>query len=87
MAIKLHRCNWMWFKIDGHPCWRVQKALDETGIDYELVKHPAFPPSRRGDVEALSGQRKLPVIEMSDGTVLREESSEMVQRITAGEVV
>src|SRR5438876_11647 len=40
VAVKLHRCSSMWVKIEGHPCWRVQKALDEQGIDYELVKGP-----------------------------------------------
>ena len=42
MAVKLHRCGTMWVKVDAHPCWRVQKALDEAGIPYEVVKHPAF---------------------------------------------
>ena len=40
MPVKLHRCPTMWLKIDGHPCWRVQKALDEAGIEYEVVKQP-----------------------------------------------
>ena len=38
MAVKLHRCGNMWIKLDGHPCWRVQKALDEAGVEYEVVK-------------------------------------------------
>jgi len=33
MAVKLHRCGNMWIKIDAHPCWKVQKALDEKGVD------------------------------------------------------
>ena len=84
MAIKLHRCSWMWFKLGAHPCWKVQKALDETGTEYELVKHPAFPPSSRDDLEALSGQRKLPVLEFDDGRVLREESKDMAARVREG---
>jgi hypothetical protein len=36
--IKLHRCSAMWVKIGGHPCWRVQKALDEKGVEYEVVQ-------------------------------------------------
>ena len=43
MAIRLHRCSNEWVKLSGHPCWRVQKALDEQGIDYELVKGPVRP--------------------------------------------
>ena len=33
MAVKLHRCGGTWVKIDAHPCWKVQKALDESGIE------------------------------------------------------
>lgn len=85
MAIKLHTCGNTWIH-GGHPCWKVMHALDEAGIPYEQVKHPTFPRGRRNDLERLSGQRKLPVLELSDGTVVREESSELVRRITAGEV-
>ena len=31
MAVKLHRCSNVWVKLPGHPCWKVQKALDEKG--------------------------------------------------------
>ena len=31
MAVKLHRCGNMWAKFGAHPCWTVQKALDDTG--------------------------------------------------------
>ena len=74
----------MWFKLGAHPCWRVQKALDETGTEYELVTHPAFPPSSRDELEQLSGQRKLPVLEFEDGRVLREESKDMAARVREG---
>jgi len=85
MAVKLHRCPTMWLKIDAHPCWRVQKALDEAEVDYEVVKHPI----RRGkrlEVEQLSGQKVLPVIELEGGEVYRAESAEMAKRIEAGEL-
>jgi glutathione S-transferase len=75
----------MWIKIDGHPCWRVQKALDEQGVDYEVVKGP-LRRGRRDDLERLSSQRKYPVIEFEDGSVYRAESSEMAARIRAGEL-
>ena len=83
MAVKLHRCSSMWVKIDGHPCWRVQKALDEAGIEYEVVKGP-LRRGRRGELETLSGQRRYPVIELEGGTVYREESKAMAARIRAG---
>ena len=40
MAVKLHRCPNIWAKTKGHPCWRVQKALDDHGIDYEVIPGP-----------------------------------------------
>ena len=84
MAIKLHRCSTMWIK-GPHPCWRVQKALDDAGIDYEVVKHPARR-DRRKDYVALSGQELLPAIEFEDGRVLHEESEDLVARIESGKL-
>jgi glutathione S-transferase len=83
MAIRLHRCPNEWVKLSGHPCWKVQKALDEQGIDYELVKGP-LRPGKRDELEQLSGQRKYPVIEFEDGRAYREESKQMAERIRAG---
>ena len=40
MAVKLYRCKNIWIKASGHPCWRVQKALDEQGVEYEIVPVP-----------------------------------------------
>jgi glutathione S-transferase len=85
MAVKLHRCSTMWVKIDAHPCWRVQKALDEQGIEYEVVKGP-LRPGKRTDLEELSGQRKYPAIEFEDGKVYRAESADMAKRIRDGEL-
>lgn len=85
MAVKLHRCSLMFVKIDAHPCWKVQKALDEQGIDYEVVKGP-LRPGKREELDQLSGQNKYPVIEFEDGKVYREESSDMAERIRAGEL-
>ena len=85
MAVKLHRCPNEWVKLGAHPCWRVQKALDEQGIEYELVKGPGRP-GKRDDLERLSGQRKYPVIEFEDGRVYRAESKDMAAKIRAGEL-
>lgn len=86
MAVKRHRCGTMWLKIDRHPCWRVQKALDETGIEYEVVTHPQRR-GKRDEIESLSGQRTLPVIELEDGSTYRAESKEMVERIRSGGLI
>ena len=77
MAVKLHRCGGMWVKVEGHPCWRVQKALDEAGVEYEVVKEPSFPRSKRAETISKTGQQKLPWIEFEDGRVLREESKDL----------
>jgi glutathione S-transferase len=85
MAVKLHRCSIQWLKIDAHPCWRVQKALDEQEIEYEVVPGP-LRTGKRDEVERLSGQRKYPVIEFEDGHAYREESKDMAARIRAGKL-
>ena len=84
MAIKLYRCKNVWVKSGGHPCWRVQKALDEAGIEYEIVPGPWPGRGKRQDVERLSGQTKYPVIQFEDGSVYREESRDMAETIRAG---
>jgi glutaredoxin len=86
MAVKLHRCSLMFAKLPTHPCHRVQKALDEQGIEYEVVKGPLLP-GKRDELEQLSGQRKYPAIEFEDGSVYREESKDMAARIGAGELL
>jgi glutaredoxin len=83
MAIRLHRCPNVWAKLGGHPCWKVQKALDEQGIPYEVVRGP-LRRGRRDDLERLSGQRAYPVIEFEDGRIYREQSKDMAARIEAG---
>jgi glutathione S-transferase len=85
MAIKLHRCSSMWIKVNAHPCWKVQKALDEQGIEYEVVKGP-LRGGKRDDLERISGQRKYPTIEFEDGRAYREESKDMAARIRAGKL-
>ncbi len=85
MAVKLHRCPSMWVKIGGHPCWRVQKALDEAGVEYEVVKGP-LSRRNRDDLAALSGGRLYPVIEFEDGSIYREQSKDMAATIKAGKL-
>jgi glutathione S-transferase len=81
--IKLHRCKATFAKSSSHPCWKVQKALDETGIEYEVVTQP-FRRWKRTDLEQRSGQRLLPALELEDGTILREESDALAARIRDG---
>jgi hypothetical protein len=84
MAIKLHRCGIMWAKLNSHPCWKVQKALDEAGVEYEIVKESW--PGRKGRTAVIegTGQSGLPAIELEDGTWYREQSAEMARAIRGG---
>jgi glutathione S-transferase len=83
MAIILHRCRATFVKVDGHACWRVQKALDEQGIEYTIAKGPSSK-RKRDELERISGQRLYPVIEFVDGNTYRAESAEMAERIRSG---
>ena len=87
MAVKLHRCPSTWAKLGGHPCWRVQKALDDQGIDYEIVKGPWPGRSKRTAVIAGTGQSSYPAIEFEDGSWYREQSKEMEQTIRDGRLM
>ena len=82
MGIKIIFC----LHTEKDACYTVQKALDEQGIEYEVVKAPLYPRGRRQDVQRLSGQTMLPVIEFADGTAYRAQSSDMAARIRSGEL-
>ena len=83
MTVRLHRCPATFVKLSGHPCWRVQKALDDARVPYEVVKGPNRK-SKRDDLERLTGQRRYPVIEFDDGSAYRDQSKEMAATIAAG---
>jgi hypothetical protein len=42
VAVKLHRCSTRWVK-GSHPCWVVEKALLDAGIEYEVVPGTGLP--------------------------------------------
>ncbi len=84
MSVKLHRCSLMFVK-GPHPCWRVQKALDDAGVAYEVVRHPVRR-SKRDEYVALTGQKLYPAIELGDGTVIRRESAELVEMVRSGQI-
>jgi glutathione S-transferase len=83
MAVKFHRCSAMWVKINGHPCWKAQKALDDAGVDYELVLHSGLRFRRPEVAEMTGGPKALPIIEFEDGSLLRE-SSVIAERAKSG---
>jgi glutathione S-transferase len=83
--VKLHRCSYTFLHTDLDACWKVERALKEQGIEYEVVKH-GFLKGKRPEIVALSGQKLLPVLELSDGSVVRAESDDMAAKVRAGEV-
>ena len=85
MAIKLHRCSNIWVKVGGHPCWRVQKALDDMGVEYEVVKEPYLKSKRQATIAA-TGQTGYPWIEFEDGKAYRAESKVMERTIREGKL-
>jgi hypothetical protein len=87
MAVKLHRCPNIWAKAGGHPCWKVQKALDEQGIEYEIAKGPWPRRKNRTAVLEGTGQALYPAIEFEDGSWYREESKDMVETIREGRLM
>lgn len=82
--VKLHRCPLTFLHTDHDACWKVQRALDEQGIDYDVVKQPLLPRSRRKDIQRMTGQVRLPVVEFEDGSAYRAESDDMAATIRAG---
>lgn len=87
VAVKLHRCSTRWVK-GSHPCWVVEKALLDAGIEYEVVPGTGLPwrRSQRRELIEKTGQNRYPAVELEDGTVYRAESREMAARIRAGEL-
>jgi len=77
----------MWAKFGTHPCWNVQKALDEQGIDYEVVPGPWPSRKKRTAVIADTGQSAYPAIEFEDGSWYREQSKDMVRTIREGKLM
>jgi hypothetical protein len=86
MAVKLLRCSGQWVKIKAHPCWKVEKALQDMGIEYERVNLPSGR-GNRTDIEAITGQKKYPAIQFEDGSVYREESKDMERTIRDGKLM
>jgi hypothetical protein len=86
MAVTLHRCPNQWVKIKGHPCWKVEKALQDMGIEYIRAPGPVRK-SKRDQMQEHTGQRLYPAIEFEDGSWYREQSRDMETTIRAGRLL
>ena len=58
MAVKLHRCRNEWAKITAHPCWKIEKALQDMGIEYEVALGPVCR-SKRDHMEKQRGSGSI----------------------------
>jgi predicted aspartyl protease len=87
MTVTLHRCSARWVK-GPHPCWKVEKALIDTGTDYKVVTSSGLPWQRhkRTALIEATGQNVFPAIVFEDGSVYKEESADMAKKIRAGEL-
>lgn len=81
--VVLHRCPITFLKGEWHGCHAVQSALEEQGIEHEVRKVP-LRRGHRAEVQRVSGQAVVPVIEFADGTGYREEGKAMAAEIRAG---
>ena len=87
MPVKLHRCSGQWVKIKAHPCWRVEKALKDMGIEYERVPGSSTSRDTRTVLIEGTGQDKFPAIQFEDGNWYRDESKEMERTIREGRLM
>jgi glutathione S-transferase len=59
-----------------HACKRAQRALRAAGHDFDKIVHARgipfalFTTGRRPELKAISGQEKLPVLRLADGSTI-----------------
>jgi hypothetical protein len=85
MPIILHRCSVRFIK-GAHPCWRVESALIDQGIEYEVHAGSGLPWQREQRTELIekTGQKHFPAIEFEDGTIYTAQSKDIAAKIRAG---
>jgi hypothetical protein len=63
-----------------HACRRAQRALTDSGVDFEKIvfgkgiPFGLFTKGRRPELKEMSGQEKLPVLELPDGSTVNGSS-------------
>ena len=86
MAVTLHRCRSEWVKVGAHPCWKIEKALQDMGVEYTIAPGP-IRKGKRDEMLEHTGQKLYPAIEFADGSWYREESKNMEQTIRDGKLM
>ncbi len=77
---RLHVCSGETGGPKVHPCRKAHDALDAAGIDHDSVVFAKnkplglFTKGTRPELKTLSGQEKLPVLELTDGTTISGSS-------------
>ena len=85
--VKLHRCSYTFLHANADACWRMQKALEEQGVEYEIVKHGYGKSEKsRSEIVEMTGQKFVPVLELADGQIYREETDDMIAKLKSGEL-
>jgi glutathione S-transferase len=70
-GMKLYRCKTPTDRIC--PCGKVARDLKNAGIEYETERVPlSAKPENRGNIMALTGQPKVPVLVDDDGTATHD---------------
>jgi len=69
------------YALDGCPwCEKVEDALDERGIDYDVVWVEGLH-SKRNEVKRVSGQRGVPVLVDDERGVTMAESANILEYV------
>ncbi len=69
------------YALDGCPyCEKVEDALDEEGVDYDIIWVDALH-SQRDEVKRVSGSRSVPVIVDEDHGVTMSESANILEYV------
>jgi glutaredoxin len=75
-SARLHRCrtptNWLC------PCGRVERELNRRGIEHETVR-VAWRARDRDEIDELTGQRKVPVLELGREVIV--DSKRIVEHL------
>jgi glutathione S-transferase len=80
--MKLYRCRTPTDRLCA--CGRVARELKAAGVEFETERVPlSAKPEHRGEIVALTGQPKVPVLVEDDGTAT-DDSRRIVERIRAG---
>ena len=80
--MKLYRCITPTNRLCA--CGKVARALDDAGVSYETERVPlSAKPEKRGQIMELTGQPRVPVLVLDDGTALHD-SKRIVQHVQAG---